>query len=234
MATTRLVGVLGGMGPAATVDFYGKLVQETAATCDQAHVPVVIWGDPRVPDRSQSLLGAGEDPTPQLRRGIAALKQAGCEVLAVPCNTAHAFVPRLAAEAGLELVSIVEVTADALAAAGVRVAGLLATTGTLRADLYGRALRRRGVTPIEPDAAGQRQVMAAIAAVKSGGTPQATGPGLALAEVAASLAARGAERVVTACTELVLALDAARVPVPVVDPARLLAGRVVAAAFGTP
>ncbi|MEN3533663.1 amino acid racemase [Microbispora sp. ZYX-F-249] len=224
MSEPRLVGVLGGMGPAATVDFYGKLVEETPAACDQGHVPVVIWGDPRVPDRSLSLIGDGEDPTPYLRRGIEGLKRAGCQVLAVPCNTAHAFVPRLADEAGLELASIIEVTADALAADGVRAAGVLATTGTLRAGLYAEALRRRGVTVIEPGEPGQSRVMAAIGAVKSG----AAGPAhrLGLEEVSRSLVDRGAERVVAACTEIVLALDASRVPVPVVDPARLLARRV--------
>ncbi|MEU9832359.1 amino acid racemase [Streptosporangium sp. NPDC048047] len=229
---TRLVGVLGGMGPAATVDFYGKLVEETAATCDQAHVPVVIWGDPRVPDRSLNLLGGGEDPTPYLRRGVEGLKQAGCEVLAVPCNTAHAFVPRLAEEAGLELVSIIEVTADALAADGVRAAGVLSTSGTLHAGLYAGALRRRGVTVIEPDEPGQRQVTAAIAAVKGGGARPAHRR--ALAELSRSLADRGAERIVTACTELVLALDRPLVPVPVLDPARLLARRLVEMALGAP
>ncbi|SFL18993.1 aspartate racemase [Streptosporangium canum] len=230
MSETRLVGVLGGMGPAATVDFYGKLVEETAATCDQGHVPVVIWGDPRVPDRSLSLLGGGEDPTPYLRRGIEGLKRAGCEMLAVPCNTAHAFVPRLADEAGLELVSIIEVTADALAADGVRAAGVLATSGTMHAGLYAEALRRRGVAVIEPDESGQRQVTAAIGAVKSGGAQPAHRR--ALEELSRSLADRGAERVVTACTELVLALDGSRVPVPVLDPARLLARRVVDMALG--
>ncbi|GAA3430260.1 aspartate/glutamate racemase family protein [Streptosporangium sandarakinum] len=232
VSRTRLVGVLGGMGPAATVDFYGKLVEETAATCDQGHVPVVIWGDPRVPDRSLSLLGGGEDPTPYLRRGVEGLKQAGCEVLAVPCNTAHAFVPPLAEEAGLELVSIIEVTADALAADGVRAAGVLATSGTLRAGLYADALRRRGVAVIEPDESGQRQVTAAIGAVKGGGVQPAHRR--ALAELSRSLADRGAERVVTACTELVLALDRSSVPVPVLDPARLLARRLVEVAFGAP
>ncbi|MFI6927182.1 aspartate/glutamate racemase family protein [Nonomuraea spiralis] len=229
LGRARMVGVLGGMGPAATVDFYGKLVEETAASSDQEHVPVVIWGDPRVPDRSMSLLGRGEDPTPHLRRGIGELRRAGCEVLAVPCNTAHAFVPRLAEEAGLELVSIVEVTAAALAADGVRAAGLLATTGTLRADLYGPALRRHGITPFEPDEPGQHEVMTAIAAVKGGRTGREHGE--ALAAQARSLAARGAGRVVAACTEVVLALDPAQVPVPVVDPARLLAREVVRVAL---
>ncbi|WP_327089270.1 amino acid racemase [Nonomuraea sp. NBC_01738] len=222
----RLVGVLGGMGPAATADFYGKLVEETPAGDDQSHVPVVIWADPRVPDRSLSLLGQGEDPTPQLRHGIEALKRAGCEVLAVPCNTAHAFVPRLADEAGLELVSIVEVTADALAAAGVTAAGLLATTGTLHSDLYGDALRKREIDPIEPTPDQQDQVSAAIAAVKAGALTPAHRA--ALADVAGSLLDRGAEQVIAACTEIVLALDGDRV----IDPARLLARKVAAISLG--
>ncbi|WP_226900263.1 cysteate racemase [Nonomuraea phyllanthi] len=226
----RLVGVLGGMGPAATADFYGKLVEETPATGDQSHVPVVIWADPRIPDRSLSLLGLGEDPTPQLRHGIRALKRAGCEVLAVPCNTAHAFVPRLADEAGLELVSIVEVTADALTAAGVTAAGLLATSGTLHSGLYADALRKRGIAPLEPSTGEQRQVSAAIAAAKAGAVTAAHRH--ALAGVARALAERGAERVVAACTEIVLALDSRRVPVPLLDPARLLARRVATVSLG--
>jgi aspartate racemase len=226
----RLVGVLGGMGPAATADFYGKLVEETPATGDQSHVPVVIWADPRVPDRSLSLLGLGEDPTPRLRHGIQALKRAGCEVLAVPCNTAHAFVPRLADEAGLELVSIVEVTADALASAGVTAAGLLATPGTLRSGLYADALRERDITAVEPSADEQRQVSAVIAAVKAGAVT--AGHRRVLAGVAQSLIGRGCERVVAACTEIVLALDGAVPPVPVLDPARLLARRVAAVSLG--
>ena len=217
----RRIGVLGGMGPAATVDFYAKLVAATPAGRDQEHLPVVIWADPGVPDRSESLLGAGEDPTPWLRRGIDGLVRAGCELLAVPCNTAHAFVPPLARAAGMQLVSIVDVTADELAADGVQAVGLLATTGTVRSRLYADALAQRGIATIEPEAVDQDRVMAAIVAVKAG----RSGPAHTetLAEVSRTLAARGAQRVVAACTELVLALDGELV----VDPARLLARRVV-------
>ena len=230
MIAGRRIGVLGGMGPAATVDFYTKLIEQTPAGRDQEHLPVVIWADPGVPDRSDNLLGTGEDPTPWLQRGIDALVDAGCDLLAVPCNTAHAFVPPLARAAGLELVSIVEVAADHLAAAGVRSAGLLATTGTVRSRLYADALARRGIATVEPDEPGQTLVMKAIAAVKAGGA----GPthAQALVEVSSALAARGAQRVVAACTEIVLALDGAAldgaaVGLAVVDPARLLARRVV-------
>lgn len=215
------------MGPAATVDFYGKLVEETPAKSDQDHLPVVIWADPHVPDRSESLLGRGADPTPWLERGIRTLVAAGCNVLAVPCNTAHAFVPRLARQAGIQLVSIVETTVDAIVADGAPTVGLLATTGTLRSRLYTDALQRRHVAVVEPDPADQERVMAAILAVKGG----RAGPThqQALADVSLRLAQRGAKCLVAACTELVLALGTGA-PIPVFDPARLLARRVVAVA----
>lgn len=222
------IGVLGGMGPAATVDFYGKLVQETPAGRDQDHLPVVIWGDPRVPDRSEHLLGTGRDPTPWLERGIDGLVEAGCTLLTVPCNTAHAYVPHLAERAGIRLVSMLDATVDAVVADGVTTVGLLATTGTVRTRLHADSLQRRGVATVEPDRTAQETVMAAILAVK-GGTAR-TSHTQALAEVCRNLADRGAERVVAACTELVLAqgTDGA---VPLIDPARLLARRAVALAL---
>ncbi|TCN35489.1 aspartate racemase [Kribbella orskensis] len=225
-AAGRRIGVLGGMGPAATVDFYTKLIQETPAGRDQDHLPVVIWADPRVPVRSANLLdGVAADPTPWLRRGIEVLRHSGCDVLAVPCNTAHAFVPALAADAGLELVSIVDVTAAAIAADGARTVGLLATTGTLRSGLYSAALGERGVAMITPGTGDQQQVMNTIAAVKGGRAGPAEAH--ALTSVARRLTARGAEQVVAPCTELVLAVHAGELGLPLVDPARLLARTIV-------
>lgn len=228
-AAARLVGVLGGMGPAATVDFYGKLLQETPAKRDQEHLPVMIWADPRVPDRTEGLMGSGEDPTPWLRKGISALVAVGCDLLAVPCNTAHAYLPALAREAGVQLVNIVEVTADAISTQGVGAVGLLATTGTLRSRLYADALQRRGIVAVEPSAESQTQVMSVIHAVKSGDV----GPAQAhiLWGICESLSSQGAECMVAACTELLLALDHALGDVPVIDPARVLARSVVEAAF---
>jgi aspartate racemase len=224
----RRVGVLGGMGPAATVDFYAKLVEETDAHRDQEHVPIMVWGDPRVPDRSDHLLGSGPDPRPALRTGIDALVAAGCEVLAVPCNTAHAYVGRLAEEAGVELVHLVEVAAEHLAASGARCAGILATTGTVRSELYAEALRRRGIETVAPGPEDQETVMEAIRAVKGGQSSEHETA--AVTAVGRRLVAAGADVVVAGCTEIVLVLDPAWQDARVVDPARLLARRVIARA----
>lgn len=220
----RRIGILGGMGPAATADFYGKVITNTAADRDQDHLPVVIWADPRIPDRSAGLFG-GPDPTPWLAEGLAALRTAGCDLLAVPCNTAHAYLPGLLADSGLELVSIIDVAADAAVERGWHRPGVLATAGTVRAGLHSAALAERGVACVVPTEAEQSRVDAVIAAVKAGRAGAAEER--ALVEVAAALQDRGADGLLSACTELVLVLDRTTPPLPVVDPADELARRVV-------
>jgi len=74
----KWVGILGGMGPAATADFYTKLIQSTPATQDQDHLPVIIWADPSMPDRTAALLGNGPGPEHDARRGRVAISRCGC------------------------------------------------------------------------------------------------------------------------------------------------------------
>jgi len=215
------------MGPVATADFYRKVIDHTMADRDQDHLPVMIWADPRVPDRSAGLFG-GPDPTPWLAEGIAALQAGGCELLAVPCNTAHAFLGPLVADTGLELVSIIDAAAAAAVDRGWRRPGILATAGTIRAGLHQNALSVRGLESLVPTAEEQQQVDAVIAAVKAGRA--AAEEESALVEVAAQLRERGADGLLSACTELVFVLDRTHPPLPVVDPADELAQLVVARA----
>ena len=106
-----VVGILGGMGPMATADFYLKLVQATPAAIDQEHLQVLIWSDPTIPDRSEALLTHGADPTPALIAGAKLLQQSGAGMLAVPCNTAHAFLTSVQAEVGIPIIHMIEETA---------------------------------------------------------------------------------------------------------------------------
>src|SRR5205823_10945930 len=109
-----IVGILGGMGPAATADLYAKIIAATPATRDQDHLHVVIWADPTVPDRSTALLHGGEDPTPWLLRGAQRLVEMGAALIAVPCNTAHAFLPRIAGEVPVPFLHMMAETATAI------------------------------------------------------------------------------------------------------------------------
>jgi aspartate racemase len=225
-----LVGILGGTGPAATADFYGKLIRATPAETDQEHLRVVIWADPTVPDRTAALLDGGADPTPFIQRGARALKEAGADLIAVPCNTAHAFLPGIESRLGVRIVHMIEETARYITAVSppVERVAILATTGTVKAGLYQDWLGRAGRSVVLPNAREQAVIMRVIRDVKAGDT--GTEVRRWISEVTGALAARGAQAVVAGCTEIPLVLQAAAVPVPVADPALILADAVVALA----
>ena len=220
----EIIGILGGMGPAATADFYSKLVSMTPVNSDQEHLRTVIWSDPTIPDRTSALLGLGPDPTPFLLQGCRVLRKAGATVIAIPCNTAHAFLPRIADRVGLPIIHMIDEVARHMATLEppVRTAGLLATTGTVGAGLYQQWLDPVGIRLVLPDPASQdTEVMAAIRAVKAGERGiVASEP---LRRAAMRLVDRGAQAIIAGCTEIPLGLSPAALPVPLLDPAVVLA-----------
>jgi aspartate racemase len=219
---SRLVGILGGMGPGATVDFYDKLVRATPAARDQDHLRVVIWADPTVPDRQHALLAGGEDPTPWLAAGVSALVGCGAEILVVPCNAIHAYLPAVVERTGVEFISIIDVTVAAVGKANStgRV-GLLATDGALTAGFYQAALAAAGLEPVLPSTASQQRLMRLVHDVKAG----RTGPSQRseLASLLSELEGSGVWTVIAACTEISVLLAHLDVPQQVVDPAQVLA-----------
>lgn len=227
-----VVGVLGGMGPAATADFFQKLVIATPADTDQDHLRVLIWSDPLVPDRTAALLHDGPDPTAWMTRGARLLVAGGADLIAVPCNTAHAFLAAVERDVGVEIVHMIDRTARKVAALAPAVGrvGLLATPGTVRAGLYDSWLSRYGVGVVAPSPADQLAVTEVIARVKAGhrGRAQAT----AIAEVGQRLVDRGAQALIAGCTEIPLVFGSGRATVPVIDPSAVLADAVVAAVVG--
>jgi aspartate racemase len=223
MTQRRTIGILGGMGPLATADLYRKIIEATPARRDQDHLHVVIEADPSVPDRTEALLGDGEDPLPALVRGTRRLAGTGVDFIVMPCNTAHAFLPEMQAACPARFVSMIDETARVAAARlrpGVAV-GILATRGTIAAKLYQDALHREGLIAIVPDEADQELVSAAIARVKAGDVSAET-TDLAL-RAANGLIARGAEAVLAACTELPVILRPDDLPALLIDPTDVLA-----------
>ncbi len=226
-ARRRVVGVLGGMGPLATADFYTKLVRLTPARRDQDHLHVIIDSDPTIPDRTAAVLGAGPDPTPALVAAARRLVRAGADLIAIPCNSAHVFLDAIRRAAGIPVLDLAEEVAAAasrLRPAPRRV-GLLATTATVRAGLYHRAFEARGITVVEPDPAHQERVMGAIRAIKAGDL----GPAVRgrVREAAAALVRSGARAIVLGCTELPLVAGARWAAVPVLDGTEILARAVI-------
>lgn len=220
----KTLGVLGGMGPAATLDFLVKLHAATPATRDEEHLRVITDSDPRVPGRNAALSGDGPSPGPALAAMARRLEVAGAEVLAMPCNAAHGWADEIAAAVDVPFVNMIEAAADAVAATGAKTVGLLAAAATLQSGLYHRALGARGVTVL---AAPGDAIMPLIMAVKSGNTGPDVRAGMAA--LAADLAAQGAEVVLMACTEVPLVLSQADVAVPVIDATAALVGAVLRA-----
>jgi aspartate racemase len=222
----RLLGVLGGMGPLAGVDFVAKLIEETPAAIDQDHVPFILYSVPQIPGRVDAILRDGPSPVPAMAEGLRVLAGAGVEAVAIACNTAHAWYDELARASAVPILHMVD-TACAGIAAGT-VVGLLGTEATLHAGFYQRRLQTLSVRGIEntPDLRA-RHVLPAIALVKQNRAAEA---GRLIEPAIEDLLRRGAERVILACTELPVALDAIGSPYRdrVIDPTRALARAAVA------
>jgi aspartate racemase len=228
----RRVGILGGMGPAAAIDLQAKILAATPAASDPEHLPIVVWNVPQVPDRVAAVLGRGPSPVAAMTAGARALEAAGCEAFAVACNTAHYWAEELAGGVGIPLLHIADAAVEAIArqpAKPLRI-GILATRGTLAAAFYGKRLAQRGfqwIAPTEDEQA--RLVDRAIERVKAGDVAGARAP---FEGAAAALAARGADLILLACTELPLAAQGARSPVPLLDAGQALAEAIVAWSLG--
>ncbi len=222
----KVIGILGGMGPEATLDCFAKIIRHTPAETDQEHLRVVIECNPKVPDRTAAILGEAESPVPMLLQGAAVLAGAGADFIIMPCVSAHVFLDELRRQMALPLVSILDAVADALRQSHpqIRTVGLMGTTGTLEGGLFEQRLARDGIRCLLCDQETQARVMAAIYAIKQTrpkGSRRAIRRDLQAA--AASLIARGAQAIVAGCTEIPLVLRAEDLAVPYFDAVLALA-----------
>lgn len=196
------VGVIGGIGPLATVCFLSKVVRLTRAERDQDHVDMVVLQHATIPDRTAFILGTDDaDPGPVMAQDARRLEQLGVSFVVLPCNTAHHFNAQVAEAVRVPVVSIVsETVAAALARLpGTRAAGVLATDGTVRAGVYQQALAAAGLQCVLPDPADQATVMRIIYdQVKAGRPVDVDG----FERVVRRLRDAGADVVLLGCTEL--------------------------------
>ncbi len=224
----KTLGVIGGMGPAATCDLLEKIIALTRAASDQEHIHVIADLDTAIPDRTAAILQGGPDPVPELQKSARRLEAAGAEILLMPCNTAHYFYDAVAEAVSVPLLHMPREAAAALKAAGAKKAGVLATDGTVRAGVYEKALREAGVEPVYPSPAMQREVMRLIYdGVKGRKVPLESIP---VRDILRDLKAQGAEKVVLACTELPIAFAELGLMAGCLDATRALALAAVRAA----
>jgi aspartate racemase len=227
----KTVGILGGMGPAATVDLFDAIVRGTPARTDQEHLHILVNNDPAIPDRTAAILHGGPDPRPRLIAAAQLLERMGAELIAMPCNTAHYYWADLQTALAIPVLNMIHETARAVARLPQRAqqVGILATSATLRTGLYQEALRAAGLRPLEPDERELSQAMAAIYSIKAGEDRQQAKA--LLAEAGHGLIGRGAQALILGCTEIPLVLHDGDLPAPLVSSTQALAAAVVAAAW---
>ncbi len=228
----RIVGVLGGMGPDATVDFMSKVIALTPADRDQDHVHMIVDHNPKVPNRQSAILDNGEDPGPEIAAMARRLEAAGADFLVIPCNTAYVFQGSVIDAVGIPLISIIDETIRAISELipGVDNVGVLATDGCLRADVYQQALRKNEFSSVLPNQDELIQLMDLIGRIKAGDQSEAVSD--AMQQLASALVSRGAQVVIAACTEIPLVLDETMMSVPLVSSTDVLAQRTVQLARG--
>src|SRR5271154_374088 len=158
----RVVGIIGGMGPEATVDLMRRVIAKTPASGDQDHVHLIVESNPKIPSRIAHLIdGTGTDPTPELIRIAVNLQRAGADALAMPCNTAHAYAPSIRGAVTIPLLDMIELTVQQIASSRpVACVGLLASSAVIATELYAKAFANYGIAVVHPEQ--QDHVMALI------------------------------------------------------------------------
>ncbi|MGD8471679.1 MAG: amino acid racemase [Desulfobacterales bacterium] len=233
----KTIGILGGMGPEATLDCFAKIIKNTPARTDQEHLRVVIDSNPKVPDRTAAITGKGQSPVPILVAGCRALQQAGADFIIIPCVSAHFFLEEVCQQIKLPILSIFDVVAETLISGhpNIKTVGLMATTGTIKGDLFQKRLAADNIKTIVPAESQQAKVMAAIYDIKNSqparSRTQITSDLIATAK---NLISNGARGIIAGCTEIPLALKQEHLSVPYFDALTILARAAIRKAGLTP
>jgi len=236
----KTIGILGGMGPEATLDCFGKIIKNTPAQRDQDHLRVVIDSNPAVPDRTAAIVGDGQSPVPVIVAGCHALEKAGADFIIIPCVSAHFFIDEIQRQANLPVLSIFDAVAESIARdyPEVKVVGLLGTTGTVKGGLFQKRLAQENIKTMVPDDAVQSKIMAAIYDIKNAAPTRTrteiTADLVAAADSLIAIQPDGAQAIIAGCTEIPLALYQQHLSVPYFDSLTILARAAILLAGVTP
>lgn len=221
----KSIGIIGGMGAAATCDLFNKIITMTDAKSDQEHIHVLIDCNTNIPDRTKAILGSGKDPVPEMVRSGIRLQSMGADVLIIPCNTAHYFYDKITPFFDIPLLNMLELTAQEIKNRNIGKVGLLASDGTITSRVYHTVLAEAGIDVIIPSPENQISVMNVIYnGVKAANWDiDLTAFYTAIDE----LFEQGAEMLLLGCTELPVAFDLFHIDRPAVDPTVVLAAAAI-------
>lgn len=223
----KTIGIMGGMGPQATLRLYHYILDETHANRDQDHLRTIIFSNPKIPDRTLAMMGVGKSPVPEMISTARQLHAAGADFIVVPCVSAHYFLKEIEAVVPIPFLSMIDVTVRALRDQYSEIAriGLLTNNGVLEKRLLYEPLENVGVEVITPMPQVQKEYIHSAVygerGIKAGFLTDKNRR--KLIHVSQGLLSIGAQAILIACTEISLLLDQEDVAVPLVDSLKVLA-----------
>ncbi len=227
----KIVGIIGGMGPEATLDLMARIIRATPALDDCDHIRMIVDNNPKVPSRIKALIeGTGESPGPCLAEMGQKLEAWGADFLAMPCNTAHYYHGEIQAAVRIPVLNMIDLTVKQVVRdrPGIKNAGLLASPAVKRTGLFSKSFRKFGVALLYPQSELQESLLNCIKKVKTGlhGAEEKQ----LVARAAQNLSEQGAEVLVIACTELSLIVEELSTADGWYDSSQILAEEIVKAA----
>lgn len=217
MNKEKTMGVIGGLGPEASLDFFAKILAKSNAKTDQEHLHIIINNNPKVPNRHASIDGTGPSAAPALIGSAKALERAGADFLLMVCNTGHAYQKDIENAVNLPFVSMIEATINACLAQkpDLQNVGILATDGALAANLYQQEFDKQNINCLYPNKNEQKKLMELVFLVKANDLSQNVKT--QMKDLANSLLAKGAQIIVAACTEIPLILEQKDIAKPLIN-----------------
>ena len=221
----KTIGILGGMGPEATVNLFNLIVSLTKAEKDNEHIPIIIINNPKIPDRTDAIINDRESPLPSLIKAAQKLEKVGADFIVMPCITAHYYYHEIKNKINIPLIHMIKIVVDHLKGKlpDFTTSGLLATTGTIKTELFQKELAEAKYQVIIPDPVHQIKVMEAIYGKKGIKAGFKEFPLKILSKVAELLKKRGAQAIIAGCTEIALVIEKVDIDLPTINPLQILA-----------
>jgi aspartate racemase len=200
----KTIGILGGMGPLATVDIFKKIVMMTEAYCDNDHIPIIIDNNTLIPDRTSHIMGRGESPVRELVKSALRLEAMGADVIIIACNTAHYYYNDIVKHVSIPVINMIEETAREVLKNKpyVKKAGLIATEGTYNTGIYKSVFNSFGIELIQPNPENTKHIMDVIYGIKKGLMDMDPAN---FKQAIDELKSKGSETLILGCTEIPMA-----------------------------
>ncbi|MGD1820874.1 MAG: aspartate/glutamate racemase family protein [Pleomorphochaeta sp.] len=221
----KTAGIIGGMGPQATVDLFQKIVSNTVSDSDNNHIHIIIDNNTDIPDRTKSILEKSDLPLKYLSESAKKLESIGADFLAMPCNTAHFFYDALKETVNIPIINMIEETAKYLQSRNEKRLLLLATTGTIKTNIYQQIFSNFDLEIIVPEETFQEEIMSAIYDSVKKGLPYKNSE--KFKTLLSKELNKNIDNVILGCTELPILFEENELHDKVVDPTLILAKAII-------